>query len=29
MDTLINFVKENVLLIAGGVAAYFLLIKKK
>lgn len=29
MDKLITFLKENAILIAAAVAAYFLLIKKK
>ncbi len=29
MDKIISFVKDNLILIAAGVAAYFLLIKKK
>lgn len=29
MDAIVKFVKENVILVAAGVAAYFLFIKKK
>lgn len=29
MDKIIDFIKENVLIIAGAVAVYFFVIKKK